>query len=96
MSVVGSNAGMHFLNSCKADLTKLICINFGKSEFFNILIFNWFEALYSAYSSISWHLDFIRAILMILCSFKYGAFLKVGSCVFMNTRNTEFYAPIVA
>ena len=30
-----------FLNSFKTDLVKLICVDFGKSEFLNIHIFNW-------------------------------------------------------
>ena len=38
VSVVVSNMEMHYLSSCKTDLAKLICIDFGKSEFLNINI----------------------------------------------------------
>ena len=37
---------MFMLNSCKTDLDKLIYVDFGKPEFLNINIFNWYEALY--------------------------------------------------
>ena len=47
VSVITSNTEMQYLNSCKTDLAKLICVGFGKSEFLNINIFNWYEALYS-------------------------------------------------
>ena len=39
MSVEGSNMEMHYLNSCKTDPDKLICVNFCKSEFLNIKLF---------------------------------------------------------
>ena len=45
-----TNGKMNNLNSCKIDLSKLICVDFCKSEFLNINIFNWYEALYSACS----------------------------------------------
>ena len=50
MAVAVTNGEMNNLNSCKTDLSKLICVDFRKSEFLNINIFNWYEALYSAYS----------------------------------------------
>ena len=45
-----TNGEMNNLNSSKTDLSKLICVDFRKSEFLNFNIFNWYEALYSAYS----------------------------------------------
>ena len=62
VTTVASNGKMHYLNSCQTDLTKLICVDLGKSEFLNINIFNWYKALYSACSGIFPHLDFIRPI----------------------------------
>ena len=78
-SMVAINAKMHYLSSYKTDLAKLICADFGKSEFFNIYIFNWYKTPYSACSSNFQHLDFIRPLQMILCCFKHGGFLKPGS-----------------
>ena len=46
----------------KRDLAKRIYIALGVYEFLNIHIFNWYKALYSAYSSTFQHLDFIRAV----------------------------------
>ena len=40
-----------FLNSFKRDLAKPIYITLGVYEFLNIHIFNWYEALYLAFSS---------------------------------------------
>ena len=95
MLVIANNAKIHFLNSCKIDLTKLISVGFGKSEFLNINIFNCYKALYSACNSIVWHPYFIKPTRMILCSFKHGAFVKAGRYVFINTWNTEFYTPLL-
>ena len=65
-----------FLNSFKTDLAKLICADFGNSEFLNIHIFNWYKALYLACSTIIRHLDFIRAIGITSCSFQHGTFVR--------------------
>ena len=76
------------------DLPKRICVDFGKSGFLNIHIFNWYKALYLACGSIFWHLPFIRAIRMISYSFQLDIFVKADSYVFMNTSNVEFYSPL--
>ena len=60
VSVVTSNARMGCLNSYKADFAKLICADFGKSEFLTINIFNCYKALYSACSTFFRYLDFIE------------------------------------
>ena len=65
-----------FLNSVKADVAMLIRVDFGKSEFFNIYIYNGSKALYSGCSSIFWHIDFIRAIAITSCSFQNDASLR--------------------
>ena len=62
VSKVACNAKMHYLNLCKADLARLYCVDFGKSEFLNMNIFNWYKALYLAHSR------------MILCSFKHVSY----------------------
>ena len=86
---------MHFLNSSKLDLAKLICVDFGKSEFRSINICNCYKALYWRYSSISRHLEFIRPIRMTSCNFKHDGFLKPGGYVFINTWNTEIYVSLL-
>ena len=58
-------------------------------------IFNWHWALYSAWSSIFRHLDFIRAIPITLCSLQHYVFLKTSSYFFINTWNTELYVPLL-
>ena len=63
------------LNSLKTDLAKHICVNFGKSEFLNMHIFNWYKDFYSACSNICRYLDFIKAIGITSCSFQHGAFV---------------------
>lgn len=65
-----------FLNSFKINLAELICVNSGKSEFASIYIFNWYEVLYLACSSIFQDLDFARAIGMTSCYFQYGPFTR--------------------
>ena len=75
---------MGCLNSYKADFAKLICIDFGKSEFLDINIFNCYKALYSACSTFFRYLDFIRPIRMIPCRFNHDGLLK----------NTEIFAPL--
>ena len=92
--VVVNNTELHYSNSCKTDLAKLIWVDFGKSEFLNIHIFNWYKTLYLARRNIFRHLDFIRAIQMISSSFQQKAFLKASSYDFINTWNTEFYIPL--
>ena len=39
LSVAASNAEIHYLNSCKTHLPELTCVDFGKSEFLNIIFF---------------------------------------------------------
>ena len=65
-----------FSNSLKTKLVKLICADFGKSDFLNVHIFNWYKALYSACSSIFPHLDFVRGIVIISCSFHHSTFVR--------------------
>ena len=48
LSVVASKAESQCLNSCKTDLPKLTWVEFGKSEFLKIYIFNWYKGLNSA------------------------------------------------
>ena len=60
--MVASNARINHLNSCHTDLAKFICVDFGKPEFLNIDIFNWYKALYLTCSIIFGHLDFIISI----------------------------------
>ena len=50
-----------FLNLFMTDLPKLICMDFGKSEFLKTHISNWYKALYLACSSIFWYLDFFQS-----------------------------------
>ena len=85
VSVVASHAEMHFLNSSKLDLAKLIYVDFGKSEFLSINICNWYKALYWRCSSISRHIKFIRPIRMTSRNIKHDGFLKPGGYVFINT-----------
>ena len=78
-----------FLNSFKGDLARVIWITLDVSEFFNIRIFSWYKALYSA----SWFYQSSSS--MASCSFTHGVFLKTDSYVFINTWNTEFYIPLL-
>ena len=65
-----------FLNSFKTNMAELICVDSGKSEFVNIYIFNWYEVLYLACSSIFQDLDFAGAIGMTSCYFQYSPFTR--------------------
>ena len=80
MPTVAGKAIYTFLNLFKRDLAKRIYITFGVYDFFNIHIFSWYKALYSASRSTFRHLDFI---------------LKTDSYIFINTWNTEFYIPLL-
>ena len=58
-----------FSISFKTNFAKLIWVDFGKSEFWNIHFFNWYNAVYSPFDSIFWHLEFIKSVPMISHSF---------------------------
>ena len=85
LAVTSNSKICTFLNSCKTDLAKLIWIDFGKSNFLKIYIFNCYKAPFSTGSSIFRHLEFIRAIRMISCSFHHCVFLRTDNYVFINT-----------
>ena len=82
---------INFLISLKRDLAEFICVDFGKSEFLSIHIFNWNKALYLAQSSIFQHLGCIRAIRLVSCIFQHCIFIKAGSYVLINCWNIELY-----
>ena len=65
-----------FLNSFKTELAELACVDFGKSEFLNIHIFNRYKAFYLPCRTIFRHLDFIRATGITSCSFQHGTFVR--------------------
>lgn len=62
-----------FSKSFKTDIVKLIFVDFTKSEFRNIQVFNRYKAFYLACSITIFffflHLDFIRALGLTLCRF---------------------------